>query len=189
MPRATDIARVSQVFLSATAQNCHIYREAVKAAVERNVKGGQVFLQRDWVAGGHFVVDVCQREVKTGDAYRGLFGHRYVWIPPDHTRSITELEFRWAVERWPRRDLPIFILLPEKGNDADRQLREWALPYIENEYPDKESAKGRSPFWCTAPKTTASASLPNSSTTGRTSGRTTTNSIAANLPTLRARAR
>ncbi|WP_300451772.1 DUF4062 domain-containing protein [Accumulibacter sp.] len=139
MPRATDIAKVSQVFLSATAQDCRLYREAVKAAVERNVKGGKVFLQRDWVAGGHFVVDVCQREVETCDAYMGLFGHRYGWIPPDHTRSITELEFRWATKRWPQRDVPIFILLPEKGSDADRQLREWALPYIENEYPDKES--------------------------------------------------
>ncbi|MBL8423921.1 MAG: DUF4062 domain-containing protein [Candidatus Accumulibacter phosphatis] len=108
MPRATDIAKVAQVFLSATAQDCRVYREAVKAAVERNVKGGKVFLQRDWVAGGHFVVDVCQQEVNTCAAYIGPFGHRYGWIPPDHTRSITELEFRWAVERWSQRDVPIF---------------------------------------------------------------------------------
>jgi hypothetical protein len=31
---------------------------------------------------------------------------------------------------------------------------------------------GRSPSWCTAPRTTASASLPNSSTAGTTSGKT-----------------
>ena len=38
--------------------------------------------------------------VKNCDAYMGLFGHRYGWIPPGFTRSITELDFRWAVEHW-----------------------------------------------------------------------------------------
>ncbi len=136
MPHENEIAEVKQIFLSATAQDCREYREAVRDVVEKNVPQGKVFLQESWAEGGQFVVDVCRQRVKSYDAYMGLFGHRYGWQPPDYTCSITELEFRWAVERWEQRVPPIFILLPEKGSEADRQLHDWAAPYIEKEYPD-----------------------------------------------------
>lgn len=136
MPHENEIAEVKQIFLSATAQDCREYREAVRDVVQDNVPQGKVFLQENWAAGGNFVDAVCRQRVRTCDAYMGLFGHRYGWQPPGYTRSITELEFRWAVERWPQRVAPIFILLPEKGSEADRQLHDWAAPYIEHECPD-----------------------------------------------------
>jgi len=135
MPHENEIAEVRQIFLSATAQDCLEYREAVRDVVQDNVPQGKVFLQENWAERGQFVVDVCRQRVRTSDAYMGLFGHRYGWQPPGHTRSITELEFRWAVERWPQRVAPIFILLPEKGSEADRLLHDWAAPYIEQECP------------------------------------------------------
>lgn len=142
MPHDNEIAEVRQIFLSATAQDCREYRHAVRDVVEKNVPQGKVFLQENWAEGGQFVVDVCRQRVRTCDAYMGLFGHRYGWRPPGYTCSITELEFRWAVERWEPRVPPIFILLPEKGSEADRQLHDWAVPYIEEECPD-EAARCR----------------------------------------------
>ncbi|HRD92905.1 MAG TPA: DUF4062 domain-containing protein [Accumulibacter sp.] len=146
MPRAaetTEIAEISQIFLSATAQDCRQYREAVRDFVQDNEIAAKIFLQENWAEGGDFVVDVCERRVKTCDAYIGLFGYRYGWTPPGFTKSITELEFRWAVDRWRQPVPPIFVLLPEKGSEADSQLREWARPYLEQEFPDEVSlAKG-----------------------------------------------
>ena len=36
MPRAADIPEISQIFLSATAQDCREYREAVRDFVQAN---------------------------------------------------------------------------------------------------------------------------------------------------------
>ena len=89
----------------------------------------KVSLQEIWAEAGDLVVDVCRQRVRTCDACKGLFGDRHGWQPPGFTRSITELEFTWAVERWAQRAAPIFILLPEKGSEADTQLHDWTRPY------------------------------------------------------------
>ncbi len=141
VPHENDISEIAQIFLSATAQDCRKYREAVRDVVQDNVPQAKIFLQEDWAEGGHFVVDICRQRVRTCDAYMGLFGHRYGWKPPGHSHSITALEFAWAVERWPQRAVPIFILLPEKGSEADVQLHDWASPYIERECPDEASRR------------------------------------------------
>lgn len=143
MPRAAAIAEISQIFLSATAQDCRQYREAVRDFVQDNETAAKIFLQENWAEGGNFVVDVCERRVKTCDAYIGLFGHRYGWTPPGFTKSITELEFGWAAARWQQPEPPIFVLLPEKGSEADCQLRDWARPYLDQDFPDATAlAKG-----------------------------------------------
>ncbi|MCM8662001.1 DUF4062 domain-containing protein [Accumulibacter sp.] len=142
MPQPTQIAEISQIFLSATAQDCRSYREAVRDALQRNVDGAQVWLQEDWAAGGQFVVEVCRDKVCSRDAYLGLFGHRYGWIPPDHSKSITELEFGWALERWPRQQAaPIFVFLPLPGSEADDRLRAWAAACFRLECPDEASRR------------------------------------------------
>lgn len=138
MPRAADIPEISQIFLSATAQDCREYREAVRDFVQANEPAAKISLQEDWAAGGEFVVDVCQGRVTACDAYMGLFGHRYGWIPPGFTRSITELEFRWAVEHWRQPVPPIFVLLPEKGSEADGKLVDCARPLLAKEFPDEQ---------------------------------------------------
>ena len=139
MPRAADIPEISQIFLSATAQDCREYREAVRDVVQAREPAAKISLQEDWAAGGEFVVDVCERRVKNCDAYMGLFGHRYGWIPPGFTRSITELDFRWAVEHWSQPVPPIFVLLPEKGSEADEKLAASARPLLAREFPDEHN--------------------------------------------------
>jgi Domain of unknown function (DUF4062)/inactive STAND len=137
MPRDAILAEISQIFLSATADDCKQYREAVRDFVHENLETAKIFLQEDWSKGGQFVVDVCEAKIRECDAYFGLFGHRYGWVPPGYTKSITELEFRWAAARWSGPTVPIFILLPEKGSDADRDLRCWALPCLAKDFADE----------------------------------------------------
>ncbi len=136
MPRETDLPEIEQIFLSATAQDCLSYREALKEAVESSIEKAKIFLQEDWAEAGKFVVDVCKSRVEDCDGYFGLFGHRYGWIPPGFNHSITELEFRWAVERWQKLPAPIFILLPQKGSQADIELISKSEPFLAREFPD-----------------------------------------------------
>ena len=126
MPHEADIPEIRQIFLSATAQDCRTYREAVRDFIHDNIEHAKVFLQENWAKGGQFVEPVCKTKVETCDAYFGLFGYRYGWIPPDRQYSITELEFRWAVDRWGPGEAPIFVLRPVPGSEADQHLREQA---------------------------------------------------------------
>ena len=142
MPQPPPIDEISQLFLSATAQDCRCYREAVRDVLQRHVSKAQVWLQEDWAAGGQFVVEVCRAKVRSCDAYLGLFGHRYGWIPPDHSKSITELEFGWAVERWPRQQAaPIFVFLPKPGSKADDELRASAAACFRDDSLDEASRR------------------------------------------------
>ena len=140
MPHEVNLPEISQIFLSATAQDCKDYREAVKDFVQDNLKSAKIFLQENWAEGGKFVVDVCKERIDTSDAYFGLFGHRYGWIPPGYKHSITELEFRWATERWNGTVSPIFVLRPEPGSEADLHLKERANFYLASLSPDEADA-------------------------------------------------
>ncbi|GEM_PF-2595739 len=135
MPRDADIAEISQIFVSATAQDCRHYREAVRDVVHDNLQAAKIFLQENWAEVG-FAVDKCEERVRSCDAYFGLFGHRYGYVPPGFSQSVTELEFRWAVDRWPHPVSPLFVLLPEANSDADKKLRAWAKPFLDKEFPD-----------------------------------------------------
>lgn len=97
--------------------------------MQDNMQQAKVFMQEIWAEAGHFVVDVCRQRVRTCDACTALFGYRYGWQPPGFARSITKVEFAWAVERWAQRAASIFVLLPEKGSEADTQLHDWSEPY------------------------------------------------------------
>lgn len=126
MPHEADIPEIRQIFLSATAQDCKTYREAVRDFIHDNIEAAKVFLQENWAEGGKFVEPVCKRKVDECDAYFGLFGYRYGWTPPLQRCSITELEFRWAVDRWGAAEAPIFVLRPVPGSEADQHLRDQA---------------------------------------------------------------
>lgn len=136
MPPTADIAEISQIFLSATAQDCKEFRESVRDFVQKHLPTSKIYLQEDWSEGGHFVVDVCKARVTASDAYFGLFGFRYGWVPPGFQHSITELEFRWAGAKWRSGEAPIFILLPEAGSNAETHLRARAKMLTDLEPPD-----------------------------------------------------
>lgn len=60
-----------------------------------------VIAMEDYVAADERPLDSCQADVARSDVYVGLFAWRYGYIPPHdnpESRSITELEYRKAVE-------------------------------------------------------------------------------------------
>lgn len=135
MPHEADLPEIRQIFLSATAQDCKTYREAVRDFIEDNIEHAKIFLQENWAEGGHFVEPVCKRKVDECHAYLGLFGFRYGWTPPLQRCSITELEFRWAVNRWGEGEAPIFVLRPRPGTEAEQHLREQAARFHDQQPP------------------------------------------------------
>ncbi len=52
-----------------------------------------------WPAADATALDLCLAKVDEADVFVGVYAHRYGWIPPGHTKSITELEYDRAVER------------------------------------------------------------------------------------------
>lgn len=139
MPHKEYIREISQIFLSATAQDCKEYRVAVSEFIHDNIDAAKIFLQENWADGAKFVVTECEKKIKECDAYVGLFGYRYGWTPPGFSKSITELEFHWALDKWESTaEPPIFVFLPEKGSEADMQLRAWAQECLHQEYPDED---------------------------------------------------
>lgn len=132
---------VKSIFLSATATDCNEWRYEVKSALECSIEYAKVHLQEDWCDAAVFVVDACRSRVLEQDAFFGLFGHRYGWIPPGYAPdSITKLEWKWAIERWKnQREAPLFILLPKPNSEADIALKEVAIKLLKEEHPDDEA--------------------------------------------------
>lgn len=146
MPRDADIRKISQIFLSATAEDCKVYRAAVRDSLQIQFKTAKIFLQEQWAEGGQLTVEVCKDRVLKSDAYIGLFAYRYGWQPPKQTVSITEIEFLWARERWKKAPAPVFIMLPLDPSEATNQLRAAAQPLLDKEFPaaaDREAAERR----------------------------------------------
>lgn len=128
---------IERIFLSATVLDCGTYRTDLKAYVENNTDGVKIDLQKHWAGGAADVVSACKAKFNAQDAYLGLFGRRYGWVPagfkPD---SITRLEWRWAVERWKaEREPPIFIFRPRKGEKAFVDLEQLADDAFDRETP------------------------------------------------------
>ena len=53
-----------------------------------------MFLQEYRAAAAQDVVTLCLNRLADSDAYLGVFGFRYGWIPGGEARSITELNLR-----------------------------------------------------------------------------------------------
>ena len=82
---------------------------------------------RSFVAEDKRPLDKCLEAVASSDLYVGIFAWRYGYRPPGYDKSITELEYRKAVEcgkkcliflldenaAWPRK-------LMDKGDDASK---------------------------------------------------------------------
>ncbi len=139
MPRDEDVREIAQIFISATAKDCGVYRKAIQENLHLQFRHAKVFLQEQWSEGGKLTVKVCKSRVLSSDAYIGLFGFRYGWKPKGQTLSITEMEFLWALERWPRPPAPIVVMLPEKGSPAERHLQARARHFLDRECPNAKA--------------------------------------------------
>jgi hypothetical protein len=132
VPRVMD--QIREVFVSSTAKDVKDYRTSVKDALESI--SAAVFLQESWAEPARDVVDLCLHRLAESDAYLGVFGYRYGWIPEGRDRSITELEYDRALEIWRASQVPpVFLFVPETGSQAATELGGAAEVVLALDYP------------------------------------------------------
>lgn len=132
---------IREIFLSATVADSGDYRTQVQEAL-RAVEVA-VFLQEEWNSSARPSVDLCLDRLCQSDAYMGLFGFRYGWIPETHKKSITELECDKAFQYWGEfPDPPIFLFLPAPGSAAAKELARNANKALRKEHPEDVASQG-----------------------------------------------
>jgi hypothetical protein len=104
---------MARVYISSTYEDMKAHREVISALV-RQLKHEPIGME-DYVAEGSLPLDKCLRDVASCDAYVGIIGWRYGYIPDDGNAerlSITELEYRKAKALGKQ----VFIFLQSKSN-------------------------------------------------------------------------
>src|ERR1700730_353795 len=87
-------------YLSSTYSDLKECREVVYDTLRK--MRYDVIAMEDYVATDQRPLEKCLADVAACDLYIGLFAWRYGYIPPEgnpHHKSITELEYRRAIER------------------------------------------------------------------------------------------
>lgn len=107
-----------RVYVSSTSIDLKDYRAAVIAALRK--MGIQPVCMEDYVAQDMLPVDKCLADVAHCDVYVGIFAWRYGFVPPGYDQSITELEFRKAVEN----GIPSLIFLLEEKAEWPIEFRD-----------------------------------------------------------------
>ena len=116
---------MARIYVSSTFKDLEECREKVRLVL-RQMNHEDVAMEY-YVAEDRRPVDKCLDDVAACDLYVGVFAWRYGYIPPGYDKSITELEYRKAVETgkkchifllhedalWP----PKFV---DKGDDAEK---------------------------------------------------------------------
>lgn len=126
------------VFLSATckdlADDCRkIARETIE---ETNAKA---ITMETWISDYRSVEKVCHEKIRDECShYLGIFSYRRGWIPPGHSKSITELEFDWADEYkkpraifLPNHTSPIALELRRRAKDQSKEDEEAQRSFLE----------------------------------------------------------
>jgi formylglycine-generating enzyme required for sulfatase activity/predicted Ser/Thr protein kinase len=85
---------MTKIYISSTYEDLKKEREAAAQAVRR--LGHQAIAMEDYVAADKRPVDKCLQDVKSCDAYVGIFAWRYGYIPDGYDKSITHLEYEAA---------------------------------------------------------------------------------------------
>jgi len=87
---------MAKVYVSSTFEDLQEHRRAVSRAIRQ--AGSEDVAMEYYVAEDKRAVDRCLEDVAACDLYIGLYAWRYGWQPPKSKVSITELEYRKAVE-------------------------------------------------------------------------------------------
>src|SRR3954453_6457849 len=106
-----------KAYVSATFADLKEFRHRASVALKR--AGYDDVAMEYYVAEDRPSVDKCLADVAACDLYIGIFAWRYGWIPPGRDVSITELEYRHAVElKKPR----FFFVLDEDAPWPGKQI-------------------------------------------------------------------
>lgn len=95
----------ARIYISSTYQDLNDYKTRVSAVVKQR---GHEDVVEPLGADHERSLDRCLEAVASCDLYIGIFAWQYGIIPPGASKSITELEFRKAIET--KRDYLIFLL-------------------------------------------------------------------------------
>jgi|GEM_PF-817708 len=97
-----------KIYLSSTLDDLRDYRAGVMDALR---KDGHVVVD-SYLATPQPTLQQCVDDVRGCDIYVGVFAWRYGWLPPGQSQSITELEYRAALDAGKPR---LIFLRPRKG--------------------------------------------------------------------------
>lgn len=87
---------MARIYVSSTFSDLKDYREQVRLVLRR--LGHDDVAMEYYGAADERPLDRCLNDVAASDLYLGIFAWRYGFVPAGYDQSITELEFRKAVE-------------------------------------------------------------------------------------------
>ena len=86
-----------RIFISSTSIDLPEHRQKViDACIQLGLMPDGM---EHWPAADAKALKFCLDKVNQADVFVGIYAHRYGWIPPGESKSITELEYDRAVER------------------------------------------------------------------------------------------
>jgi hypothetical protein len=119
--RQDDLPPIRNVFVSSTHRDLKDYRREVKDVLSTAAQV-EAYLSEDWIQSHGESVSICHDLLCKADGYFGIFGYWYGSIPPREEKSITHLEFEWALEKWGQHArAPIAVFMPEGA--AEKALK------------------------------------------------------------------
>lgn len=123
VPVAPTAAGALVIFLSSTIGDYESLRREVQEVLLKKAECA-CFLSEDWVGGYDATVQKCRKRVLESGGFILLLGYWYGSIPPGKQKSITHLEFEWALEKWNGEPFPkMAVLKPKPGSAAEKKLQ------------------------------------------------------------------
>jgi hypothetical protein len=116
---------MAKIYVSSSYKDLRTCRRKVSDAIR--MLGHMDFAMEYYVAEHRRPVDKCLSDVDACDIYIGILARRYGWIPPGWNVSITELEYRRAVQS--KKNILLFLLREEVGD------------WLESDDPGSESGR------------------------------------------------
>ena len=113
---------MAKIYVSSTFNDLQEYREQVRNSLRS--MGHEDIAMEYYTAGEQRPVDKCLADVAASDIYVGIFAFRYGYIPEGQDKSVTEQEYRKAVEL----GKPCFIFMLK--DDAPWQPSRIEFPQI-----------------------------------------------------------
>ena len=116
---------MAKVYVSSTFEDLQECRDKVRLVLQQ-LRHVDVAMET-YVAEPERPLEKCLADVAASDLYVGIFAWRYGYVPQGQNRSITELEYRAAVEH--HKDCLIFLLdedalwPPKHVDDDKRRIR------------------------------------------------------------------
>lgn len=116
---------MARIYVSSTFEDLKDYREKVRVALKQ-MRHEDIAMEY-YVADDKRPLDKCLEDVASCDLYIGIFAWRYGYVPDGYNKSITELEYRKAVETGKKclifllnEDVPWPIKFIDRGKNEKR---------------------------------------------------------------------